>query len=257
MKKDKIINNRGQIAIWIILAFIIVAIIILFFFFFQKKPTVQNIEDFDPNKYIQICAGKIVTDTVDKMIENGGFVNPVNYKIYDDKKVPYYCENRNLYFPCINQHPLLLNDYKTEILNYTESAIDGCFTGLKKEIEDRGGSVEYKNLNSSIEFSSNKIYFKMNRKATITKNAEIIKVDNFDVEIDSPLYDFGMLAIEIMGREAKKCNFDYTEYMILYKRWDIRKTSMSDATKIYMLKDLDSGKELRIAIRGCVLPAGT
>lgn len=249
-------NKKAQIAIWFIIAFVIVAIILIFFFV-QRKAVLEKPQEFNPKSYIDLCAKKAVEKVVDNMMLTGGIIEPQNYKIYKDTKVPYICENRNYYLPCINQHPMLLEEYKREILNYSKPGIEECFQGLKDEVEKRNGNVVYSPLIFDLALSPGIISLNIERKTSITSNGEKIEVDNFDSQIRSSLYDITNVVIDIAAGEAKNCNFEYVTYMILYKKWDITKFVMSDSTKIYTIKDMDSQKETMIAIRGCAIPAGS
>ena len=44
--------------------------------------------------------------------------------------------------------------------------------------------------------------------------------------------------------------------MILYPEYDIRVYMMEDTTKIYTIENKKTGEILKMAIRGCVMPAG-
>ena len=80
--------------------------------------------------------------------------------------------------------------------------------------------------------------------------------DSFTTGLSNPLYDLAYVANEIASQEAKFCYFEYVGYNILYNKFDIRKHTLSDSTKIYNIKDKQTGKEMNIAIRGCAIPAG-
>lgn len=254
-KVNRIKNRKAQVAIWFIIALVIVAIVVLFFFV-QRNAVIEKPQEFNPRSYIGLCAEKIVEGIVDKMVPTGGLIEPRNYKLYKDLKVPYLCENRNFYLPCINQHPVLLEEYKQQILNYSKPGIERCFLDLKDEVEKRRGTLTYGSLNMSVGLGDNIVHIGLNKKATLTQDNNVINIDNFDLDIMNPLYDMALVAMEITAGEAKNCNFEYTEYQILHKRWDIKKFAMSDSTKIYTIKDTESGKEMYIAVRGCAIPAG-
>ena len=44
--------------------------------------------------------------------------------------------------------------------------------------------------------------------------------------------------------------------MVLYPEYDIRVYMMEDTTKIYTIKNKKTGETLKMATRGCALPAG-
>ena len=79
---------------------------------------------------------------------------------------------------------------------------------------------------------------------------------SFATALKNPLYDIAYVANEIASQEAKFCYFEYVGFNILYNKFDIKKYTLSDSTKIYTIKDKQSGEEMNIAVRGCAIPAG-
>lgn len=248
-------NKKGQVAIWFIAAFVIVALIMIVFFV-SKKPVTGGVDETNPEAIIEKCARESINEAVDKMIPQGGFIEPENYKMYNNIKVAYLCQNVGYFKTCINQHPLLLNEMKEEILKYAEPRIEQCFLNMKKELEKRRNAVELGDMNISVSFSSNRVFLDIERKITITHNNEKKNFEKYNIEVNNPLYDLGKVAIEIASQEAKYCYFEYVGYMILYPRFSIEKFAMSDSTKIYTIKDKYSDKEMNIATRSCAIPPG-
>ena len=206
--------------------------------------------------YIEKCARDYVNDVVDKMLPTGGFVNPVNYKTYNGENITYLCEHIGYYKPCINQHPMYLDEMKGEIHGYIFNRIDNCFDELKKVLEKNGNVVTIGEQNISVELAPDRIFVKINRKLTMEKNGQTMKYNEFNADIKSPLYNLAKIAIEIASQQAKFCYFEYVGYMILYPRYSIDVFAMSDSTKIYSIEDRESGKKLNIAIRSCAIPPG-
>jgi hypothetical protein len=249
-------NKSGQIAIWFIVAIAIVAIII-FFLLVSRVPLVQPQKgDVNFQTRMEQCVKESVNNAVDKMLSQGGFLEPTNYKIYHDIKVDYICENKGYYKPCISQHPMLLNDEIKEIENYIKPITNTCFENAKVEFEKKGNTVIMLNMDLNVSMGPDRVFVGIQREVTVQKGEEISKYKDYSIDINSPLYDLSRIAIEISNQEAKYCYFEYVGYMILYPRYDIRKFAMSDSTKIYTIKDKYSGKELNIGIRSCVIPPG-
>ncbi len=241
--------------IWVILAIALVASMILYFTI-EKGPKITTQKDFNAESYIESCVREHVNDAVDKMIPHGGFVEPVNFKVYDDIKIEYLCENIGSYLPCVNQHPMFLNEMKEEINNYISPKVEQCFVDFKKQIGDRNGDVEYGPMKIEVSLAPDRVYTDIARKTTITQSGDSRIVEEYNFEMINPLYNLGNVAIEIASQEAKYCYFEYVGYMILYPRFSIEKFAMSDSTKIYRIKDKKTDKELNIAIRSCAIPAG-
>jgi len=253
------LNKGGQLAIWVILAIVLVASIAIFFTFENRaKTNLDDTKDFDPQRFIEKCIRNEVEGVVDLMIPNAGFVQTNNSRMYEGKNVSYLCRNDGNYYPCINQHPMLLNEMKDEIKVHIAESVNSCFDNLKSESGSRGYGVELPDETSQFEviLGPDKIIQKVMRKVILTKGSETDRYEEFDIEIASPLYNLGFIASEIASQESKYCYFEYVGYMVLYPRYDIKKFTLSESTKIYTIKDKKTGREMKIAIRGCAVPAG-
>ena len=253
---EKIMNKKGQIAIFVIVAVIIVASIIIFFFL-RRAPIAVGEARFDPEQYIKECIGPRINDAVDIILPQGGFLEPKNFKVYNDTKISYLCKHTGYFEPCVNQHPMLISEINEEVKSFISPIVESCFGSMKAELKKRQATVELEDTkNISVFMAPGKVF------ATILKDVKLIEkettrtFDKFDIETISPAYDLANIAIEIANNEAKYCHFMYDGYMVLYPRWDIRLFMMSDFTKIYTIKDKESKEIMNIAIRGCAMPPG-
>lgn len=252
-------NNKGkkaQVAVWVIIAMVIAAVILMLFFFNKSPITTNQGGAYDLQSVIDKCVRDSGSTAIERMLPQGGFLEPANYKIYKNINVTYLCQNIGYYRPCISQHPLLLNDEISEINNYTKPIIEQCFLAAQTELQKRNYELSMDQTKLNISLGPGKVYFYITKHITITKNGQTQKFDKFDVALQNPIYDLSKVAMEITGQEAKYCYFEYVGYMLLYPRWDIRKFTFSDSTKIYTIEDKQSKKEMNIAIRGCAIPPG-
>src|SRR3989344_7817641 len=140
------IRRKGQIAIFVIVGLILVAAITFVFLAFGGPKIVTSTE-FEPQQFIDKCIKESVRETVDVMIPQGGFVNPTDYKIYNNIKAAYLCKNINYYEPCVTQYPLYLSKLEEEIEENIRDDIEACFLGLEDELRKRnyevsGGEIE-------------------------------------------------------------------------------------------------------------------
>lgn len=248
-------NKKAQIALWVILAVLIFALLLLLLFN-RPKPAIISQDLTNPQPIIESCARKTLSDALTIMMPQGGFLEPQNYKLYKNQKVTYLCENIGYYEPCINQHPAFLEEVKEELLKYAEDNLDFCFENVKKELEERNTQVSLGEMKLDIEMAPNKVLLKIDRKMTLNKDQSAVEIKNFEVNLAHPAYNLIMVANEIASQESKYCYFEYLGYMLLYPQYDIRKIILSESTKIYSIRDIKSNQELKIAIRGCAIPAG-
>ncbi|MBI2452476.1 hypothetical protein HYV50_05400 [Candidatus Pacearchaeota archaeon] len=258
------IGNKAQLGIWIIIAVVLVAVIILFYLINERnlpeiiKPG-ESESVFDAESFLSSCIKESVDEVTEIMIPQGGFREPRNYFLFNNTKVEYLCENIGLYSPCINQHPLLIDEIEGEIKKYIEPKLIECLDEMKREFESRRSRVVFNDDASpeiNINLAEDKIIINVKKKISVTKQGETRSFENLNVEIKSPIYNLANIAREIASQEAQYCYFEYVGYSLSYPRYEIRKFGTSEPTKIYTIKDLKSGKEMNIAIRSCAIPAG-
>ncbi|HLF54011.1 MAG TPA: hypothetical protein VI544_02420 [Candidatus Nanoarchaeia archaeon] len=250
-------NKNGQIAIWVILALVLVGAISLFFLLERRTFGVAE-STFGPEQYIAQCTREVTAEVADIIIPQGGFLDSENFKIYNDTKVPYLCRSYGFYVNCINQHPMFINEISEEIRGYIAPRIESCFEDMKKELEKRQAIVEFDSSPAVINVSlaPGEILVEIAKSVKITEKDTTKTFEKFDARTMSPIYNLASVAINIANNERKYCYFEYLGYMILDQSVDIRKFTMSDATKIYSIKDIASGKIFNIATRSCAMPAG-
>ena len=254
---DKRIDKKGQLTVWVIVALVIVAVIILFFLLQRNfiKPGIETVKE-DPRSFISQCVKKNANEAVDIMLHHGGFIMPLHSKLYSNINISYLCYNSGNYNPCINEHPMLLNEMKEEITKYIGPRVEQCFEDYRNEMGKRNIRVSFNAMNLNIELGKGRIYVDIKRDINVEDKGEQKRFNEFNIELISPLYDLAKIAIEITSQETKYCYFEYVGYMILYPRFKISKFQMSDSTKIYTIKDKNSDKEMNIAIRSCAISPG-
>ena len=258
IRKNNFKSRRAQITIFIIIAILLVAAIILFFVF--ARGGIEKIipigKGTEPLPYIQKCVEDATLGAVGIMMPQGGYLNPQNYKLYEDKKVGYLCYTLNNYVTCITQQPIYISFLKGEITQYIKPKVETCFASLKKELEKNNYQVSIKNMSLTTELSENLILIKIERELTMTKNKEVKKYKDFDTTIRHPFYNLAIIAQEIASQEAKYCNFEYVGFMLLYPDYEIDKITLGYDVKIYSVADRKTKEKLVFAIRSCAIPPG-
>lgn len=249
-------NNRGQIAIWIILALVIVASILVLLAIKPKIIDGTRGESIDPRIYISSCARQVTLNTLDEMMIHGGFTEPSNVITFKGTNVDYICKNTGNYQPCINQHPLLLREMREELISKITPEIESCFDSLKDELESSGAKVSVGEMNIDAEFAPDLARIHIERELTVEEDGGSKHYETFEFEFVHPVYDLVKVVNEIASQEAKYCSFEYIGYMLLYPDFDIRIAQLPDSNKIYTIQDIDSQKTMNVAIRSCAIPGG-
>ncbi len=252
--------KRGQVAIWVILGIVLVATIILFFII-SRDNSIVNLPGsegtLEIQSFIGSCVRSDVLEAIDIMLPQGGFITPKNPAFFDGRNIEYTCYNKGNFAPCIHQHPLLLNEMKLEIGNYVAPKLNECFEMMREEYSSRSTEVYISpEFDISVGLERDKVILKIEREISLRSREETRRINDLRIEIVSPAYNLALIAMEIADQEAKYCYFEFVGYNVIYPRYEVEQYSMSDSTNIYTIRDLESGKEMSIATRSCVIGAG-
>jgi len=250
-------NEKGQIAIFVIIAVMLVAVVAFVFVALNKSnPIISTGGNFNPENFIDSCIREAVKEKVDVMLPQGGFLEPKDYKEYNNIKVTYLCKNINYYEPCVNQHPVLASEIKEEIKNNIDGDVTSCFLALKNEMEKRKYVFSGGEQNISVELKPGIVETVVSKNVLFSKGESENRFTSFRSELRNPIYDLAKIAQEIVKQESKYCYFSDEGYSLLYNKFKVERKSLSEGTKIYNILDKKTGKEMNIAIRGCALPQG-
>ena len=248
-------NKRGQVAIYVIIAIAIVVIVLAFVFLKERLAPVQTIE-VDLKSGIEKCVNDKVNEALDVMLPQGGFIEPKNFRVFNKTKISYLCYIEGSFKPCVNQHPVLTKEVSEEIKSYIKPRVENCIETLTKELEKRGNKIESGDMEMNVSLTRGKVIVDINKDIVVEKGESRKVYEGFKIEVMHPVYEMLMVAEEIVNSEIEYCSFEYTGYMMMNPWVDIRLYVTSYSEKIYTLKDNKTGKTMKFAIRGCVIPAG-
>jgi len=254
---EKKMNRKGQIALWVVIAIMLVVSIILFALVNrQKTPKSEELSIESPDSYILECVREEAVKDADMMIKQGGFLEPNNYKEYQNAKIEYLCDQTSNYKPCVQQHPALFKEIENQLREKLNSKIDECFQLFRSASESESADVELGSQSINVSISSGNIYVDIQRQVSITRGDSTRTYDRFSFSISHPIYDLSRVAMEIASQEAVYCHFDPAGYEVFEEQFSIRTYLFSDYTTIYIIKDNKSAKSMSIAIRSCAIPPG-
>ena len=250
-------KNKGQIAIFVIIAIMLVAGLALFFFARGNQGiiSVGGIE-FNPARYMDQCIQDAVVEVSDAMIEQGGVYEPQDYKLYEGVKATYLCKNINYYQPCINQQPQYVSFVEKQIRDEIKDDISLCLDSLREELENRNYEVSYSAFNVSIEIKQGSVSVSLPLELVLRKGDVSQRFDTLSSVTRTPIYDLALVAHEIVSQEAKYCYFEYVGFNLLYSDFITSVNKLSDDTKVYSVEHVPTKKIMRFAVRGCAFPAG-
>lgn len=255
-----LISRKGQMTIWIIVAIVIFASVALFLLLYREPASIDPTgEDFgvDINSYMQGCVAPRVYEVVDLMLPRGGFVNPQNTVVFDGLPVEYLCLNSGNFAPCVHQHPVLLREIKEEIYTYIYEDVEHCFEELRLDFSERNiDATGLSNFELNIDLQQDLITLDVTQETGLSGLGSSGVSDDIRIEVESPLYNLALIAMEIANQEATYCYFEFVGYNVLYPRYEIDQHTLSDATSVYTIRDLETLKEFRLATRSCAIGPG-
>jgi len=249
-------NKRGQVAIFVIVGMVLVVGILFLFMIRDRGIDAAISPEKNPEAFVEKCLKDAVEEAIDPIILQGGFIEPRDYKLYQGIKASYLCKHTGNFKPCINQHPMFLNDINRGISEYVKPRVENCLMTIKNEFEKRQYTVVLSDVAIDLDLSPGVVKPTMTSRVVLTRGEEVKSFSNIGVEVESPLYDLAKVAMDIANSESMFCYFEYVGYIASHPQFMIKKTTVSDSTRIYTIIDRESGKEMNIAIRGCVIPQG-
>jgi hypothetical protein len=245
--------KRSQVTIFIIIAILIVAIVLILLFYPKIKTFVAG---EPPTEYLKTCTEKSAEEAIKKISIQGGDLDPGKHIMYDGNKVSYLCYTNEYYKKCLMQKPFLKKHIQQEINDYVEPRVKACLESVKDEIEARGGSLNAKDTEIKTSIVPNSIIVTVNSPMTLVEGETRTSVNEFNVDIDSNMYDLISISSSIANWEARYGDSDPLTYMLYYPNVKIEKKKLSEGSTVYVLKHRLSEDKLVFASRSIALPSG-
>ena len=250
------INKKGQITIFVIIGIVIV-ISLVFAFVMLKQTTGKILPEENPQAYIEQCVEEGLAIDADFLIKNNFYPNRnYSYINYRGIFVPYLCTTSQFYTPCMNQEPMLVNYVENYLKNLTLPRANKCFDSLISALEKKGYVAQQSPMQMSMELENNAITININKKISTKLNEESKTYENFNINIQSPIYRMIDTVRNIINYESKLCEFNDIGWALHYRDIGIQRFSASDQTKVYTITDKNSNKKINFAVKTCPLPAG-
>lgn len=251
------LNKRGQVTLFVIIAVVIVAVVVLFLVIRGQRGQDEGPgEVFEPKSYIQEYINIALESLVETIAIQGGYLEPPESTVFwKDTYIALLCTTTKSGESCVNQKPLLKLFIEEQLENnLTEIAKDAVST-FKNEAENLGYDVttcSEDEIELNVSLIGKKVNVILTCPITLTKT-ETLTFKKFETSLIWPLYDFVMLTGEIINEEIKTCEFDSDTYMN-YNKWVkiIRDPVPNNADEVYILTEIATDKTFMFAIRNCV-----
>lgn len=255
-------SKSAQLSLFIIVGVIIISAIGLIFFLNSKD--IINLPGkklTSPNEEVSNCIINSIKNYEDNFFKNSLYLDTALVYTYNGETIPFLCYSSDYYIPCIPQVPILSEVVRKDLEEETQKEVTKCILSLKEDYEKRGYSVKDSN---SFKFSLilNELAFSyvFENNIVITRGEDAIKIPNLRGSISSTIPKMLRTAETIVNYETSFCEFNYMTWQALNREITINRFRGGDQTKVYTLEDRNSDdknkKEIKFAIRTCVMPAG-
>lgn len=251
------LNKRGQVTIFIIVAILVVAVIV-FSFLYSDKLGFTNSPAQNPESYIRNCIMDSIKQSEDLLLKSNGYpqITSDNYILYNKEKIPYLCTVSEFYSSCIPQEPAFFNYIKKLMENKVAMDAENCLRGTKKDLESRGFDVREDPGQINLTIEKDLIIAKLSKSIYASRDEDSVEISDVEVSYGTNFYDIIKLEQTIINYESTLCEFNAMNWMKYDSSIIISTTRTSDQTKVYTLKDRLTPKQIKFAIKTCTLPAG-
>jgi len=252
-KKERVLNKKAQVSVFIILAILIA--IVLIALFVNKNSITSIIGGESPVNQIEKCIQDNVKEGLGILSNQGGSFEPKNYYLYENNKIDYLCYTEEYYKPCVMQKPLLKQNIEKELKIYLEPKINSCLDTIKSSFERKGYSFVYKKSEITVQIIPDNIVIDSNLQITVSKD-KTESYKNIKTSVSSSMYGFIMTSSSIANWEARYGDSETLYYMLYYPSLKVEKKIRSDGSRVYILTNRDKLDKFSFAIRSMVFPSG-
>lgn len=250
-------NKKGQTTIFIIIGLLVAVTIVLVFFLSNRFNFSPSPTD-NPENAIRTCIIRSIQDAEERVLATNGYPQEdfPNYVLYKKERIPYLCTVSEFYLPCIPQEPAFFSYVQGLMEEKINKDTEKCLNDLKKDLEKKGYSVEQSLGSINLSIRKEYIQVHLDKKIFITKKEESKEISNLRVFYGTNFYDLLRLVQTIVNYESTLCEFNKMNWMRYDNSIAIFTDRTSDQTKVYTLREKLHDREIKFAIKTCILPAG-
>ncbi|MEN9626134.1 MAG: hypothetical protein RL557_462 [archaeon] len=247
-------SKRSQVTIFIILGLLI--LIVVFLLFFRNTAIADLFLGTSPVEQLEECMQVSLEEGSDIVMMQGGVIEPELYYLYEGNKLEYLCYTDESFKTCVMQKPLLKHSVEEALAQYVQPHLAGCLDEIKTALERQGNDITFKEATVQVELAPHSVIGSAQVDITIIKNDNRETYKTIKTEMGSPLYEFVILASEIINSEAKFGDVDTTSLMYKNRNIKVEKIKEGDETKVYILTDRESNKKFMFAVKSIPIPPG-
>ncbi len=247
-------NKRAQLTLFIIVGIMIVVAVVASLLLLAKDTGILS-SSKNPRINFQSCVEDAVLTTSNKLLAQGGVLNPPHTISHLSHYYTYICYTADYYGRCYNYYPFLEELAENQIIEETEPIVVECFNEIIEDYERKGFSVTQRPLNYSVDVLPGKIELGIQKEITLEDDAGTETFKKFGFSMPTKLYELTQTVQRIITLESQYCYFDISSYMLLYPESNITRRDYTDS-KIYQVADRNTQETYKFAVRTCPFAPG-
>ena len=251
----KVMNNKGQVTIFVIIAIIIVVAGVLLYAFYPDIQSAFGDEIKNPSSFMQTCLEDSIKENLEILSLQGGVLRPEHYLLFQDSQVEYLCYTNEYYKTCTVQIPFIDTKIQQEIKKEIQPDVDTCFASMVETFEEKGYTVNLQKKDFDVLIQPNNVVVNLNSSVTLNKESTE-KYDSMKVIVNNNIYELASISQSILEWETKVGDAETTIYMDYYHHLKVEKFKQTEGSTIYIVTNRDTGEKFQFASRSVVWPPG-
>lgn len=248
-------QKRGQIGIWVVLAVLVIGVVLVLVFLRLPLLPAEEGATLTPQQYLSACLEQEVRPLLEEIGQQGGYREPLGFLVYNDTKVPYLCYTAEYYKPCIVQQPNVQGMFERSLSEVMREEGERCVKQFEQEAEKRGWRVTRSASAVNVSFVPNAVNVEV--KVPMSVIGEVSRTyERFELRFASQYYDLLAISTSILDFESTYGDSEITLYLRNYPDLSIRKTKLSDGSKVYQVRNVVTNEEFVFATRSLAWPPG-
>jgi len=249
----KLVEKRGQITLFVILALVIISIVFLYIFWIQ--PTYITPQTIKPG--LEGCMEEVVKDAIKQMEKQYSGFPGLNFSYsYKGEQIPYLCYT-NLYLQsCINQKPFLLQYFAAELKKMSQEGVMQCYENSLEDLRKKGIDIGEGQKIFNISLNPDQIVVSLKAPTSAARGGAAVQFTEFKSIIDSPVYNMMLIITYLVQQETRYGDSIIEDPMILHPQFLITKIRRDDGNKVYIIKEKNTGDIFKFATRSVAWPVG-
>jgi hypothetical protein len=254
---DVVLFNRGQVSLFVIFGAVLAFLLVFIFFSYNPRLDLFGGKISSPSEYLSDCIESAILDSEKEFFDSKEIIQNrlLNFK-YRKETISFLCYSSAFYLPCVPQAPLFIEAIRKNMENKVSRELSRCVLTLKENYESKGYNFDYSSFDFSLNFQEDEIFYTAKIPIKLSKGETVAVVSSGEGAVSSALPRLLRTSESIVNYESTFCEFDYIFWQAVNRDISIQRFMAGDQTKVYTVEDRDSKKQIKFAIRTCVLPAG-